>query len=48
MSKIFVTVTRPELTVEEKNKRIEELKKATADFMKAVEKERSSKDEKSN
>ena len=32
-----------ELTAEEKNKRIEELKKATADFMKAVEKERSSK-----
>lgn len=44
MSKIIVTVTRPELTAEEKAERMEELKKATADFMRAVEKGRSTKD----
>jgi len=37
MSKIIVTVTRPELTAEEKADRMEELKRATADFMRAVE-----------
>lgn len=42
MSKIIVTVTRPELTAEEKADRMEELKRATADFMRAVEKGRSS------
>lgn len=42
MSKIIITVTRPELTAEEKADRLEELKKATADFMRAVEKGRSS------
>lgn len=40
MSKIIITVTRPELTAEEKAERMEELKKATADFMMAVEKGR--------
>jgi hypothetical protein len=40
MSKIIITVTRPELTTEEKADRMEELKKATADFMRAVEKGR--------
>ena len=44
MSKIKITVTRPELTAEEKTERMEELKKATADFMKAVDKGRSTKD----
>ena len=36
MSKIKITVTRPELTAGEKKERMEELKKATAEFMKAV------------
>ena len=48
MSNFFVTVTRPELTAEEKKKRMDELKKATAEFMQVVEKGRSTKDEKSN
>ena len=48
MSKTIVTVTRPELTAEEKGKRFEELKKATAEFMETVENGRSTKDEKSN
>jgi len=43
----IVRVIRPELTAEEKAERMEELKKATADFMRAVEKGRSS-NEKSN
>lgn len=47
MSKIIITVTRPVLTAEEKADRLEELKKATADFMRAVEKGRNN-NEKSN
>lgn len=45
MSKIIITVTRPELTPEEKADRLDELKKATADFMRAVEKGRKNNDE---
>ena len=45
MSKIIITVTRPELTAEEKENRMEEIKKATADFMRAVAR---AKDEKSS
>jgi len=48
MSKIIITVTRPELTAEEKADRMEELKKATAEFMRAVEKGRSAKDGEGN
>ena len=36
MPNCIVTVTRPVLTEEEKQKRMEELKKATAEFMEVV------------
>lgn len=45
MPNYIVTVTRPVLTEEEKQKRIEEFKRATAEFLIAVEEE---KHEKSN
>ena len=48
MSKTIVTVTRPELTAEEKGKRFEELKKATAEFMQVAKKGRGTKDEEGN
>lgn len=38
MAKIIITVERPELTPEEREKKMEELKQATAEFMRAVEK----------
>ena len=40
MAGIIITVERPELTPEEREKKIEEIKKATAEFMRAVEKGR--------
>lgn len=44
MSKIIVTVTRPELTEEERQAKMEEIKEATVEFMRAVEKGRNTKD----
>lgn len=44
MSKIIVTVERPVLTPEERERRMEEIKQATAVFMKAVDKGRSEKE----
>ena len=38
MAKIIITVERPVLTEEERSRREEELKQATAEFMAAVEK----------
>lgn len=46
MSKIIVTVTRPELTEEERQAKMEEIKEATVEFMRAVEKGRSEKNAK--
>ena len=40
MAGIIITVERPELTPEEREKKIEEIKKATVEFMRAVEKGR--------
>ena len=40
MANYIVTVTRPELTEEERQKRMEEFKRATAEFLIAVERER--------
>lgn len=40
----IVKVERPKLTEEERAERMEELKKATADFMRAVERGRSTED----
>lgn len=44
MPNYIVTVTRPVLTEEEKQKRMEEFKRATAEFLMAVEKGRKTKD----
>ena len=40
MPNYIVTVTRPVLTEEERQKRMDEFKRATADFLIAVEKNR--------